>query len=309
MKRYLAAAGLVFFVAACGGSDSKDQQSSQTAAHATKPAVFVVNYPLQYFAERIGGEFVDVVFPAPSDVDPAFWMPDPETVAEYQKGALILLNGAAYAKWIERVSLPGHKLVNTSDAFKDRFLTMEHVTTHAHGPGGEHAHTGTAFTTWIDFSQAAWQAQAIKTAFVTAALGPEDMLTANFESLVSDLRGLDEVITSLTQGHSDLPLLASHPVYDYFARRYHLSLKSVMWEPDSAPANRDWAALSELVRDHPARWMIWEGEPLPETVARLEELGIQSVVFDPCGNRPDEGGWLTVMQDNVTSLQPVFGAE
>jgi len=309
MKRYIAAAALVLFVAACGVSDSKDQQSSQTAAPATKPAVFVVNYPLQYFAERIGGEFIDVVFPAPTDVDPAFWMPDPVTVTEYQKGALILLNGAAYAKWIERVSLPGHKLVNTSDAFKDRFLTMEHVTTHAHGPGGEHAHAGTAFTTWIDFSQAAWQAQAIKTAFVKAALGPEDKLTANFESLVSDLRALDEAITSLTQGHSDLPLVASHPVYDYFARRYHLNLKSVMWEPDSAPANRDWAALLELVRDHPARWMIWEGEPLPETVARLEELGILSVVFDPCGNRPDQGDWLTVMKDNVTRLQPVFGAE
>ena len=34
--------------------------------------VYVVNYPLQYFAERIGGEHVEVVFPAPGpdrDVD------------------------------------------------------------------------------------------------------------------------------------------------------------------------------------------------------------------------------------------------
>ena len=309
MKRYFAAAGLVFFVAACGGSDSKDQQSSQTAAHATKPVVFVVNYPLQYFAERIGGEFVDVVFPAPSDVDPAFWMPDPETVAEYQKGALILLNGATYAKWIERVSLPGHKLVNTSDAFKDRFLTMEHVTTHAHGPGGEHAHAGTAFTTWIDFSQAAWQAEAVKNAFIKAELGPAEKLTENFETLIRDLQALDETIVSLTDGHSELPLVASHPVYDYFARRYGLNLRSVMWEPDSAPANSDWAALLELVREHPARWMIWEGEPLPETVVRLEELGIQSVVFDPCGNRPDEGDWLTIMRDNASRLQRVFAGE
>jgi ABC-type Zn uptake system ZnuABC Zn-binding protein ZnuA len=31
--------------------------------------VYVVNYPLQYFAERIGGEHVTVVFPAPADVE------------------------------------------------------------------------------------------------------------------------------------------------------------------------------------------------------------------------------------------------
>ena len=32
---------------------------------AEKLTVYVVNYPLQYFAERIGGGHVKVVFPAP----------------------------------------------------------------------------------------------------------------------------------------------------------------------------------------------------------------------------------------------------
>ena len=35
--------------------------------------IYVVNYPLQYFAQRIGGDNVDVFFPAPSGVDPAYW--------------------------------------------------------------------------------------------------------------------------------------------------------------------------------------------------------------------------------------------
>ncbi len=47
--------------------------------------VFVVNYPLQYFTERIGGEHVNVVFPAPTDVDPAYWMPDRPTIANFQR--------------------------------------------------------------------------------------------------------------------------------------------------------------------------------------------------------------------------------
>ena len=58
----------------------------------------VVNYPLQYFAERIGGEHINVVFPAPADVDPAYWMPDTPTITAYQQADLILLNGARYAK-------------------------------------------------------------------------------------------------------------------------------------------------------------------------------------------------------------------
>ena len=55
--------------------------------------VYVVNYPLQYFAERIAGDQATVVFPAPPDEDPAFWTPDVSTIAGYQQADLILLNG------------------------------------------------------------------------------------------------------------------------------------------------------------------------------------------------------------------------
>jgi len=44
-----------------------------------KITVYTVNYPLKYFAQRIAGDRATVVFPAPPDVDPVFWMPDPET--------------------------------------------------------------------------------------------------------------------------------------------------------------------------------------------------------------------------------------
>jgi zinc transport system substrate-binding protein len=52
--------------------------------------------------------------------------------------------------------------------------------------------------------------------------------------------------------------------------------------------------------------MIWEGEPLPESVAKLKEMGIESIVFDPCGNRPDEGDFLSVMKNNVANLRRIF---
>ena len=129
-------------------------------------AVYVVNYPLQYFTERIGGEYVEVVFPAPGGVDPAYWMPDEATIAAYQQADLIVLNGANYARWIGKVSLPRAKMVDTSSKFREEYLTSEEVTTHSHGPGGKHAHESLAFTTWLDLELAARQA-----ARIAAALG------------------------------------------------------------------------------------------------------------------------------------------
>ncbi|NBO50675.1 MAG: hypothetical protein EBU80_13370 [Chitinophagia bacterium] len=44
--------------------------------------------------------------------------------------------------------------------------------------------------------------------------------------------------------------------------------------------------------------MIWEGEPEKESVAKLEAIGVKSLVFDPCGNVPDGGNFLSVMKAN-----------
>ena len=66
-----------------------------------------------------------------------------------------------------------------------------------------------------------------------------------------------------------------------------------------------WEELVEILADHPARWMIWEGQPLAETVEKLEAMGVGSVVFEPCGNRPPQGDYLTVMARNLDSLESV----
>jgi hypothetical protein len=31
-------------------------------------------------------------------------------------------------------------------------------------------------------------------------------------------------------------------------------------------------------------------------------MGVSSIVFDPCGNTPDAGDFLTVMSRNITAL-------
>ncbi|TNF96127.1 MAG: zinc ABC transporter substrate-binding protein, partial [Gammaproteobacteria bacterium] len=133
---------------------------------AEKMVIYTVNYPLQYFAERIGGQHVDVHFPAPKGVDPAFWKPDVKTIGQYQQADLILLNGANYAKWINQVSLPRLRTVDTSRGFGDQLIKVSAGATHSHGPSGDHSHSGTAFTTWLDPQLASLQAKAIRDALI-----------------------------------------------------------------------------------------------------------------------------------------------
>lgn len=280
--------------------------SLSSASAADKLQVYTVNYPLAYFAERIGGAHVDVQFPAPADSDPAFWMPDTATLAAYQQADLILLNGADYAKWVEKVSLPRRKLVNTSSPFRDDYITGREGMLHQHGPGGDHSHAGIAFTTWLDFSQAAQQAEQVAMAMKKLRPAHAGLFAENFQRLQRDLLQLDARLQEITASRPDLPLLASHPVYQYLARRYGLNLRAVTWEPDSYPETSSWQAFKSLREVHPAHWMLWEDEPMDRTRESLLSSGVRIVVFKPCMNRPARGDFMTVMQTNIEALAKPF---
>ena len=128
----------------------------------------------------------------------------------------------------------------------------------------------------------------------------------SLDALKTDLATLDKELKTLAADKPGLPLLGSHPVYQYLARRYGLNLQSVHWEPDEMPPETEWVALKQVLARHPARTMIWEAEPSPAIAERLVKLGVRSVVFNPCGNRPADGDFLSVMRTNVENLRMAY---
>jgi zinc transport system substrate-binding protein len=303
-RETLLALMIIVGLAACGGGGSSEVTQEADAPDDTL-TVYTVNYPLAFFAERIGGEMVEVVFPAPADEDPAFWSPDADTIAAYQGADLILLNGAGYAKWVERATLPATRLVDTSAAFADMLIPLEEAVTHSHGPEGAHEHGGYAFTTWLDPTLAIQQAQAVEAAISNLRPEAAPDLHKRMELLKGDLLNLDGRLAVAANSLGDEPLLFSHPVYQYLINRFDLNGVEVHWEPDETPDGQAWDHLEELLESHVAEWMLWEGKPLDDTVSGLAEIGVESAIFDPCGNRPEKGDYLTVMSANATSLKAI----
>ncbi len=76
---------VIAFLLALGCTESSDETVDIRETLMSNTVVaYVVNYPLLYFAQRIGGDRVEVRFPVPADVDPAFWSPTGDDVAGYQ---------------------------------------------------------------------------------------------------------------------------------------------------------------------------------------------------------------------------------
>ena len=267
-----------------------------------KPIVFVVNYPLAYFAQRVGGDAIDVAFPVPDEFDPAYWSPDAEAIAAFQSAELIFLNGADYAKWTLRATLPTSRTIVTTCDVQDRIIEVADAVTHSHGPEGEHVHAALAPETWLDPQLAVEQARVIMEELEKLIPASSDSIAANFTALEADLRSLDEALESTFAESSGL-WIASHSAFSYLGRRYSLELRIVHWEPNELPSDDHWHELEELVASRPASWMLWEDEPMQETCDRLRTLGVRVAVFRPAATRPKSGDYLTTMRKNLERLQ------
>ncbi len=284
---------------------TSEQGASGNSANAAAGVLQVVatNYPLEYFASRIGGDRVRVEFPMAGEGDPMEWAPTSAGVQALQKADLIITNGATYEKWLSQVTLPEASLVDTSANFSDRLIEVQDAVTHQHGPEGEHSHAGTAFTTWIDFELAARQATAVAAAFSTARPQWTEEFAQRLQPLLQDLAAVDAAMQTAAKSWSGHPLVVSHPVYHYWARRYQLDTHPVHWEPDVVPDPTAVQELKSLLESHPAKVMIWEDEPTTEIAELVKGLGLSIIVFNPTGNRPATGDWLSQMQANIANLQ------
>lgn len=264
---------VVFFVA------------SSAALAQDKPRIVAVNYPLQYFAERLLGDEAEVIYPVPEGVDPSFWRPSIADISTIQSADLILLNGAGFATWTSKVSLPRSKLVDTSRGLEDRFIATESIT-HSHGDGGEHSHEGTASYTWLDLSLAASQAQAVADAIKVRSLAEPAVVDERMAELADELKGLDTAARATLEAVTDTVFIATHPRYQYLARAYGLEILALEWDAGAMPDDEDLAELKTLRTESGATVLIWEAEPPAAAIDAANSLGLESVVFPPMAVPP-----------------------
>lgn len=289
---------LTLTLAACGsGGEAPAVETPAEPIEAS--AVHASTYPLAYFAERIGGEYVDVTLPVPTGVDPAAWAPSPETVLAFQEADLILLNGATYEGWVETVSLPASRVVNTSAGFSDEYIEIENAVTHSHGPEGEHSHGETASATWLDPNLAIRQAAAVRDALAAARPDGADRFNEGYEALAADLRALDESLAAATAALDDKRFLAPSSDFAYLAGRHGLDVRIVRYDPEATVSGYWHDVEHELSH---SRTMLWSAPPPPEIASRLADGNVSVIHFDAAAAQPAQGDYLDVMRANIARL-------
>lgn len=254
------------------------------AAHAqSNPMVLATTPALAVLGQELAPNGVTVLYPGPDNENAADWAPDTATLRRYQQADLVLLVGANYAGWVATTALPRARMIDTSTPFTDRFISRDpDESDHQHGPSGPaNHHTEIANTFWLDMILAQEEAKAIATAFV--ALWPEQssVISNNLANLDTDLQKIHTDLIEEFAHFSGTTILASHPVYQYLERSLGLDIHSFHWEPHLHPSAKEWEEFDEVKDASRAEVMIWEKNPLPETLESLASRNIEVIVISP----------------------------
>jgi hypothetical protein len=177
---------------------------------------------------------------------------------------------------------------------------------------GEHAHEGLDGHTWMDPVNAKIQANEIKNALKKRFPEHEGAFEKGFAALAKDLDALDEKLKVYQAAYKDEPLLASHPAYNYIARRYGWNIKNLDLDPKEMPSDEVFQGIKDILKRYPARHLIWEAYPTKAIADRMRnELGLISIEFSPCellSEHAQHSGsdYMSVMRRTLDNISVVF---
>ncbi|MEX5237707.1 metal ABC transporter substrate-binding protein [Kocuria arenosa] len=287
-------------------------------------------YPLQYVAERVGGDLVEVESLTPAGAEPHDLELSPAAVDGLRTAdAVVYLSGfqPAVDDAVAQAA-PEHALdaVHAGVEGEEAHSAEEHGSAEeshaeeAHGdapPAGEqqaegasgddgHGHDGEDPHFWLDPERLA--AVATEVAHELAEVDPDNAAAyeSNAERLTTELAALDEEFTEGLATCERNTIVVSHDAYGYLADKYDLEQVSIAGlDPDTEPSPARLAEIGEVVEAEGVTTVFSESLVNPKVAETLAaEHGIETAVLDPVEGQTDENAdYQQVMRNNLEVLR------
>ena len=330
-KRILAAAcaaATALALSACSSAPSSEGNASKDGT-LTVMASF---YPLQYLAEKIGGEHVTVTSLTPAGAEPHDLELSPKTVdALASADAVVYLAGfqSAVDEAIEQQApktvidvSPAAELIEAgADANHPAEEEEEEGTDEAQSGDAEgHDHEGhehhhdmsTDPHFWLDPTRMASAATQIGDALAQADPANAETYKKNAATTKSQMEALSKKLVDGTAKCQHKEFVTSHEAFGYLADRTGLTQLGLSGlDPDSTPSPARLKQISDAVKAKGITTIFTEELLSPKVAETLaKDLGITTAVLDPIESQADDSkDYEAVMNENLEALQKALSCE
>ncbi|MBG6070249.1 metal ABC transporter substrate-binding protein [Micromonospora ureilytica] len=301
--RVLAAATALLALGAGAGC------STGGAAGADPQRVDVVAafYPLQFLAERIGGDAVRVTNLAKPGAEPHDLELNPSQVGEVSDAELIVYLKGFQPAVDDAVAQNGgdrafdvtsvQPLLDASAGGHDH----EGEEGHAEESGGKDPHV------WLDPTRLAGIGDQLAQRLGKADPDHAADYTARSAALRADLTTLDGEFKNGLATCQRREIVTSHAAFGYLADRYQLDQVGITGlSPDVEPSPQRLAHVIEEAKEHQATTIFFETLVSPKVAETIAgQVGAKTAVLDPIEGLAagSDGDYLSVMRTNLRTLQ------
>ncbi|MFI6942828.1 metal ABC transporter substrate-binding protein [Streptomyces sp. NPDC050418] len=309
-------------LSACGSSDAADGKGG-------KLDVVASFYPMQYLAEQIGGEHVNVDTLTEPGVEPHDLELSPKQTVDLANADMILYLKDLQPAVDKAIGQSGVK--NTIDAATLTELEEhgasedheghDHEGEDAHGDEGHgeegHSHeteSGADPHIWLDPVKYAEVAEGVGEALQKADPDHAAAYKKNTEELVGKLEALNKDFTDGLKNTETKTFITTHAAFGYLAERYGLDQEAISGlSPEAEPSPARIKELQETAEHDKVTTVFFETLASDKTAKTLaSDTGLKTDVLDPLEGITDKSkgaDYLEVMRSNLTALQSALGAK
>jgi zinc transport system substrate-binding protein len=275
-----------------------------------KLIVYTTIYPLYDFAQKIGGEFIQVHQIIPPGSEAHHFEPSAKLLATLSQADILIFNGADMEPWITKVKGALEKsqlhFVNSSQ----NVTLLKTIEEQSHENEDHHENHAVDPHIWLSPFNAKLQCQAICDAFVEKDYVHAGYYKENYGQLVEQLNQLDAEYRYALGKCTKKELIVSHNSFGYLARDYGLiqiPIRGLAAEAEPTPGKIK--EIIALAKEHDIRYIFYESLIDPK-VSRViaEEAGLKTLELNPLGNlslKELERGedYFSVMRANLANLK------
>ena len=282
-----------------------------------KLSIYTTVYPLEYMAEQIGGDYVNVSSIYPAGVDEHTFEPTQKDIINIAESDLFYYIGYNLEGFVNNVTKTlanenvemiaiGEKV--NLDTHDDEEHDHEHED-HEHEDDG-HDHGSVDPHLWIDPVYAKQMAESIKDSLIKKMPEQEKVFEENYAALAQKFDELNAEYTKVFSEAQHNEFLVSHAAFGYWEERYGAEQISVSGVSTSEePTQKSLEKLVDTANEHDLTYILVEqnvSSKLTDVIqkeANLTSLPIHNLATLTQDDIDKERDYFSIAKDNLDSLQ------
>lgn len=308
---------------ACSDKENNAQPKNENAID-----VYTTVYPLQYFAERVGGEYANVQSIYPPGANEHTFEPTQKDMIDLADADLFFYVGLGLEGFIEKskstLKNQNVKLVPTASNISEEDLHISTGHTHAEAienAENEHDHEHESHEeghsedehdahVWLSPVLSQQLATVIKDELVSAMPEQKELFTANYDALIADLQQLHTEFEEMADATSQKTFFVSHAAFGYYAGHYHLNQVPVAGlNSQSEPSQKELTGIVDLAKKENIQYIFFE-QNINSKLAKIiqTEVGAKTLTLHNLSVLTEEDiknneDYFTLMRANIEALK------